>query len=564
MLYPQSNTFRRVYNLNGIWDFATVEDGYSPKEPLVKKQLMSVPSSYNDIVIDRALRDYIGKVVYEREFSFPLSKEEEYHLRIGASSHKCEVFVNGRAVGYGSSGFYPIDLVLTDLKECNRLTIVIDNRLTFQTIPPGRIEDGRQTINFDFYNFTGIHRDVLLYTVPQKHIEDIVIHTVVDGDYRKVCVDVSPTMKDVRYTVYDRNKKIVATSNSGELVIENPRLWQCKNAYLYTLRVETGTDSYEEQFGIRKVTYDGSGLYLNDRKLYLKGFGKHEDFYLLGKGSNAAVNVRDFELLKWIGANSIRTSHYPYSEEIMRLADEYGIMVIDEVPAVGMNAFRGDKNFIPSRLNDETKALHKELVKSLIERDKNHPCVIMLSVSNEPATEEIAAREYFKDVIDYTRTLSSLPIMIAEVTKFGQISQVADLVDFTALNRYYGWYEEHGNLYKTQEMLLDEFTKWYEAYKKPILVSEFGADTIEGYHTLPSDAFSEEYQSEFLEENFRAFDKMPFIMGEHVWNFADFKTKQGTIRVRGNRKGVFTRERQPKAAAFTVKKRWEEKDDFIE
>ncbi len=109
--------------------------------------------------------------------------------------------------------------------------------------------------------------------------------------------------------------------------------------------------------------------------------------------------------------------------------------------------------------------------------------------------------------------------------------------------------------------MIDECTQWYERYKKPIFIAEFGADTVEGYHCFPSETFSEEYQCDYLRENFAAFDKMLFIMGEHIWNFADFRTKQGTIRVRGNRKGVFTRERQPKAAAFVVKKRWEEKED---
>ncbi len=288
---------------------------------------------------------------------------------------------------------------------------------------------------------------MLVYSLPKRHIEDITIERVVDNDYRKVRISVLPAEGEKKYTVYNAEGEVVASSTNGEIFIENPRLWECKKAYLYTLRVETAEDEYEERFGIRKVSYDENGVYLNDRKIYFKGFGKHEDFFISGKGNNAAVNVRDFELLKWVGANSIRTSHYPYCEEIMSLADEYGIMVIDEVPAVGMNWFRGgEKNFLPHRLNDETKKLHKELVKALIERDKNHPGVVMLNVANEPASEEEESRPYFKDVIEYTRTLSPLPITIAEVTKIDMVSQVADMVDFIALNRCYGWYESHGDL----------------------------------------------------------------------------------------------------------------------
>ena len=135
---------------------------------------MPVPSSYNELVTNAELRDYVGKVIYEREFSFPVEEGREYRLRIGAVSHKCDIFLNGKRIGSATSGFYPIDVLLTDLRKNNRLSVIIDNRLDFKTIPPGKIEpDGRQTINFDFYNFTGIHRDVIVYSLPKKHIDDM-------------------------------------------------------------------------------------------------------------------------------------------------------------------------------------------------------------------------------------------------------------------------------------------------------------------------------------------------------------------------------------------------------
>lgn len=323
------------------------------------------------------------------------------------------------------------------------------------------------------------------------------------------------------------------------------------------MTVETECDKYEEKFGIRKVEVKDGQFLLNDKPIYFKGFGMHEDFFVLGKGNNAAVNIRNFELLKWIGANSIRTSHYPYSEEIMSLADEYGILVIDEVPAVGMNWWKD--NFTPDRINGETQTLHKELVKQLIERDKNHPSVVMLSVANEPGTHEDAARDYFKGVIDYARKVCDLPITIVEVTHFDDGCKVGDLVDVICLNEYYGWYYDHGDLSVVYNDTKVEMEKYYNGFKKPIIVTEFGADTIEGLHALPSESFSEEFQKEYLEENCRAFDDCPFCIGEQVWNFADFKTKQGVKRIRGNRKGVFTKDRQPKMAAYYLKDRWKNK-----
>ncbi|MBR2441895.1 MAG: beta-glucuronidase [Clostridia bacterium] len=558
MLYPKSNQCRDVYSLNGIWSFKTVDENYCPAEPAKDGGCMAVPASFNEIVTDRKIKDHVGKVLYEKVFSVPVREGMQYRLRIGATSHKSDVYLNGAYIGSGVNGYFPIDLPLENLKEENRLSVVIDNRLTFKTLPPGKVVDGRQIYNHDFYNFAGIHRDVMVYSVPQKHIRDIQIKTVVDGDYSLVSVAVDTDCEKVVCKIKDKENNIVAEGGAGLIKVPNPHTWSPESPYLYTLVVETECDKYEEKFGIRKIAVDGKHFYLNDKPVYLKGFGMHEDFFILGKGNNPAVNVRNFELLKWMNANSIRTSHYPYSEEIMSLADEYGILVIDEVPAVGMHWW-GGLNFEPEKLSDDVKALHKDLIARLIARDKNHPSVVMLSVANEAATHEDGARTYFEDVISFARSVCDLPITIVEFTKFDDGPKVADLVDVIAINRYYGWYTDHGALDLVRGQMKEEIEKWHTHFNKPIIVAEFGADTIEGLHSLPSESFSEEFQEEYLIENFKAFDESEGCIGEHVWNFADFKTKPGITRIRGNRKGVFTKDRQPKLVAKTIKARWETK-----
>lgn len=554
MLYPKLGKYRDLYSLNGIWRFKTVDDGYLPENEAIDASPMAVPASYNDIVTSKEIKDHVGKVLYETTFSLPIRDDRIYHLRIGATSHKCEVYLNGKPIAHGINGFFPIDTELSDLEENNRLSVVIDNRLTFRTLPVGRIVNGKQIINHDFYNFTGIHRDVLIYTTPKKYIRDIVIKTVVGGDYSAVSVETDA--ENALFTVYDRQGRVVAESREKDFKIDSPILWDTENPYLYTLSVETDCDKYEEKFGIRKVEATSDALLLNGKPLYLKGFGMHEDSFVIGKGNNPAINIRNFELLKWIGANSIRTSHYPYSEEIMSLADEYGIMVIDEVPAVGMGWW--NDTFTSDRANDETKELHKELVRQLVARDKNHPSVIMYSVANEAATHEANSRPYFADVVECARSVTDLPITIIEFTKADD-SLVGDLVDVIGINRYYAWYEEHGDLTTVHDKMVTELGKWRKKCGKPVFVAEFGADTIEGLHSLPSESFSEEFQMEHLSENCKAFDACEGVIGEHVWNFADFKTKQGLTRIRGNRKGVFTKERQPKMAAHFLRERWAKK-----
>lgn len=582
MLKVQTNICRSTVNINGIWRFKTVDDGFLPVEPLKDYRLMPVPASMNDIVTEIDLREYVGKVAYETQFSCPVEKDREYRLRIGATSHKCRVYLNGEYIGGSDAAFLPIDLLLPEFKGINRLTVVIDNRLDYHTLPSGRLVKGndlfvydrsgkypiagdeklfgkeKQIINHDFYNYTGIHRDVYIYSLPQKHIDDIIIKTVVEDDYHAVSVELKGDKTKALYSVTDENGNTVATSETGELYIENPHLWQIRNAYLYTLTVRTATDCYHEKFGIRKISFDDKCLYVNDSPVYLKGFGMHEDFPIIGKGNNSAVNIRDFELLKWINANCFRTSHYPYAEEIMDLADEYGLLVVDEVPAVGCNNWP-DYTYGENRLDDITLALHKESLRLMVERDKNHPCLAMVSVANEAATYEDTGREYFSKVIEYVRSFTDLPVTIAELTRACEGNKVGDLVDFIGLNRYFGWYDEIGNIKAAEPLLKRDLEAYYEQFRKPIIMFEFGAEAIEGMHSLPSVAFSEEYQTDFLREYCRIFDELPYVQGELVWNFADFMTKQGTIRVNGNRKGVFTRERQPKSAAFYLKERWQNK-----
>ena len=593
MLYPQSNKFRSTTSLNGIWNYKLVEDDYIPLNKAEKTFPMAVPASINDIVTDKRIAEYVGKVLFETEFSLPQEKDKIYRLRIGSASHKCEIYLNGAKIGDGINGHLPIDLPLENLKDENRLSVIIDNRLDFHTLPMGMLKEGnsfrettananffimdepekhpkyKQVINHDFYNFTGIHRDVIVYGINKCAFSDITVKTVVGGDYNKISVKLDFFNDDLKLddikikisrdekTVVEKELKISDLQNcETALNIENPELWSPESPVLYKLTVESSTDKYSLMFGIRKVSYDEKGLYLNDNPVYLKGFGMHEDFFISGKGINSAVNVRNFELLKWINANSFRTSHYPYAEEIYDLADRYGILVIDEVPAVGVNHWP-DYTFGEGRADEKTLALHKELLSLLWERDKNHPSVIMISVANEAATYEDKARDYFKEVVAHTRTLTYLPITSPEETKFNEDNKCADLFDFISLNRYYGWYDETGNIGAIEPLYKADLGQYYEKFHKPIIVTEFGADTVEGIHSLYSMAFSEEYQCEYLTECCRVFDNMPYVVGEHVWNFADFKTKEGTLRVRGNRKGVFTKEREPKAAAFLLKKRWE-------
>ena len=282
---------------------------------------------------------------------------------------------------------------------------------------------------------------------------------------------------------------------------------------------------------------------------------------LLVNGRNAMV--RDFALLDWVGANSFRTSHYPYAEEVLDYADRRGLLVIDEAPAVGLHLSLGNmgdvgaRTFTPGPVGAAAAAAHLAALRELIARDRNHPCVIAWSIANEPDTAEPAARDYFAPLAAAARDLDATrPICFANVaTAPPDADVVTDLFDLICVNRYYGWYADTGDLRAAERHLEEELRAWAR-HGKPIIVTEFGADALPGLHALPPAMWSEEYQVALIEASLRVFRRIPEVIGEHVWNFADFATAQAVHRPGGNHKGVFTRDRQPKAAAWLLRQWW--------
>jgi len=586
MLYPVDNGIRETKDLSGLWAFRADKNNEGHEKGWYKSKLkdtiiMPVPASYNDIVTETSIRDHIGDVWYERTFYIPVSWEDKrIVIRVGSATHHAVMWVNGQEIARHKGGFLPFEADITDLIRVgdeNRVTIAVNNILDWSCLPSGEVktyEGDRypkgfktQDTSFDFYNYSGIHRPVKLYTTPKAYIEDVTVVTDIAGSDGKVSYKVLLNGEEapIRVKLYDEEGNLAAegNGNNNELTVKNAHLWEPGKGYLYTLKVDSLdskgnlVDSYQLQVGIRTVKVVNKEFIINGKPFYFKGFGKHEDSDIRGKGLDEAINVKDFNLLKWIGANSFRTSHYPYSEELMQLADREGIVVIDEAPAVGM-CFWSETNtiFREDRVNEKTLKHHLSVMGEMINRDKNHPCVVMWSIANEASTNEEASVPYFTAVAAQTRRLDTTrPITIVQTMSPG-VDKVGQLVDVICINRYFAWYADHGQL-SVIEMQLDiELKDWYEKYKKPIIVSEYGADTIPGLHQIPPVTFSEEFQCEFLSRYHNSFDRADFVIGEHVWAFADFATKQGLTRVAGNKKGIFTRQRQPKSAAFVLRDRW--------
>jgi beta-glucuronidase len=321
LMYPRESETREVRSLDGLWKFAR-SNPFQPSEGLTKKWYskdlsdftevinMPVPSSYNDIGEDAELRDHVGTVWYERKFFVPKSwQSQRVWVRFGSVHYESYVWINGENVARHAFGHLPFEAEITNqLKfgQENRITVLCDNVLLQTTIPQGKIieQDSDndktivQTYTFDFFNYAGIHRSVHLYTTPATFIKEIVLDSSVDeeghGHVRfNIIQSDNSTSNYAKVAIYDKEENLVDTQSvdaslSGEAIIKDVKRWwpylmHPEPAYLYTIEVKLSTpteenvDIYRMKFGVRTLKWDNTTFTINDKPIYFRGFGRHED-----------------------------------------------------------------------------------------------------------------------------------------------------------------------------------------------------------------------------------------------------------------------------------------------
>lgn len=404
LLYPQQNGFRNLTDISGIWQFQLDPDekgeAHGWFKALPSPRPIAVPCSWNDLFDDA--RDYLGLAWYLTSVWVPSGwRGQRVFLRVGSANYAAKVWVNGTMVAEHLGGHLPFVAEVSSALSWDRQNVIaisIENKQLPERVPPGPgpagggvagVLGGYPETTYDFFPYAGLHRQVWLYSVPAAaHIDDITVATTIDGGTGVVNVKVATPgpyagAGRIRIGGIETALKFRAGSAEATLRVPSARLWSPRDPHLYPLTVtltdgERVIDSYALDIGIRTVAVAGDRLLLNGEPIKLTGFGKHEDFPLSGRAVNLPMWIRDYELLKWVGANSYRASHYPYAEEAMQLADKLGVLVINEIPAVGLN-FED-----PEELTAQRLAQCRQQLRELIARDKNHPSTIMWNVANEP------------------------------------------------------------------------------------------------------------------------------------------------------------------------------------
>jgi beta-glucuronidase len=551
----RAHDLRPVTDLRGLWDFAflgDVDPDTLDPAALAYDDRMTVPGCFDATPAYAGRR---GLTAYRTRVT--LADTCRHRLVLDGVHHWCRVFVGGRAVGDHVGGFtrFHLDFTPESAGEAE-LVVLLDNRIDYDRCP-------LHLEYFDWYHFGGITRTVELHRLGRLWIDAVRVETV-DAEARrvKVAVDIgrwgegAAEAAELTLAVNGAEKlreSADASAGTLERIIELPAepLWSPEEPNLHTLAVSLGGDDFRVRFGIRQVEVAGREIRVNGRAVRLKGFCRHEAHPQFGHAVPADVQLADVQLLREMGVNFIRGSHYPQDERFLDLCDEAGILVWSESIGWQHRAEQlNDPNFLQAQLLD---------IDEMVAAAFNHPCVILWGILNESRSDDPAARPGYQTLLARLRELDpSRPVTYACNHLADDVC--LDLVDVVSINCYPGWY--HGGIDDIGEHL-DELFALADAKghgDKPLIVSEIGGGAIYGWRDLHETRWSEQYQAKLLdavlEHLFVAGDR---AAGVAIWQYCDCRTNQThTTAIRRprcfNNKGVVDEYRRPKLAFDVVRR----------
>jgi beta-glucuronidase len=511
---------------------------------------MKIPGDWNSQA--EKLQLYEGTVWLRQVFEADPKPGRHYALHFGAVNYEAHVYLNGKKLGMHKGGFTPFQFDVTAKLNKGRNVVVVkaDNTRHPDEIP---------TVNTDWWNYGGITRDVMLAELPSSYIADYKVQ-LAKGDARRIegFVQVAGDAPSQQVTVAIPEagiKSTVRTDAAGRAAISIPvpagklAYWSPEHPKLYAVELAAGEDKLRDNIGFRTIQTRGQDILLNGKPVFLRGISLHEENPLIPGRLRGQGDMR--MLLQWakeMNCNFVRLAHYPHSEEMIRLADEMGLMVWAEVPVY----------WTISWTNPDTYANASAQLTDLIVRDKNRASVVIWSVGNE--TPVSAPRNSFMGKLAGTaRALDDTRLVAAalEIHRKGSDITVedplADQLDLVSFNEYAGWYWA-----SNAEMLNYRFDI---RYGKPVLITEFGADALGGYHADADTRWSEEYQDTLYRNQFRMLSAIPGLRGMTPWVLVDFRSprRQHPYFQDGwNRKGLISDDGKKKQAFWTLKRYYDE------
>jgi beta-glucuronidase len=508
---------------------------------------LNVPGDWNSQ--RESLLFYEGSVWYKRSFDLSKPPKRRAFLHFGAANYMASVYLNGSELGHHEGGFTPFDFEVTDrLRPTgNFLILRVNNTRGIDQVP---------TVNTDWWNYGGITRPVTLVEVPETFIQDYSVQ-LVKGSTSQIKGWLQLNGPQLRQTVTLRIpeaglSKTFQSDVGGRVEFSfsaDLTLWSPENPKLYTVEISAETDHLTERIGFRSIAVRGTDILLNGKPLFLRGISVHEE---APTRSGRAWSDDDARiLLSWakeLGCNFVRLAHYPHNEAMLRLADQMGVLVWEEVPVYWTIQWE----------NHATLSNAENQLSELITRDHNRASLIIYSVANETPISEDRNR-FLSQLIqqahlsDPTRLVSAA-LQEDEVQDGNRLSirindPMANELDVMGANEYIGWYGHSITDLDT--------TEWSSKYDKPLIMSEFGADALFGSHGDAQTRWTEEYQESLYQHQIAMLKRIPFLRGTTPWILKDFRSPRRTlpgIEDYFNRKGLVSDHGEKKKAFFVLQK----------
>ena len=555
---------RTTTSLDGSWNsiIDPYESGmsshfYENRKPASKTDLveydfdrspkLKVPGDWNSQ--RESLLFYEGPIWYQRTFAYAKQPGKRVFLYFGAANYLSRVWLNGSKLGEHAGGYTPFNFEVTgQLKDGeNSLVVEVDNTRRLEGVP---------SIHTDWWNYGGITRGVKLIEVPDHYVQNYFVQLLKGHtDEIQGWVQLSGANSAIIEIPELQIKQTVQADAQGRAEFEfktKPVLWSPENPRLYQVIVASGEDRITDQIGFRTIEVRGTQILLNGKPLFLRGISAHEEAPYRG---GRAISVDDGRtLISWakeLGCNFMRLTHYPHNEDMIRLADQMGMMIWDEVPVYWEMQFDN-----PAVLENA-----KAQLRDVIARDRNRSAVVIWSLSNEtPVTPERTA--FLKSMVEYARSLDSTRLISSASDKATHIDAqhmalndpLGEYLDVIGLNEYVGWY-----FAKKEDA---DQIQWSFKYAKPVIITEFGGGAQYGLHGDSDTRFTEEYQASLYEHQLTMLKKIPALAGMSPWVLMDFRSPRRTlsgIQDYFNRKGLFSDRGQPKQAFYVLQKFYQEK-----
>ncbi len=587
---------RESMSLNGKWHYIidVQEEGYydyrhrpmrdgfflnaKPKQPedlieydFDKAATMQVPGDWN--TQDERLFFYEGTVWFKTSFQAQVPIENyRTLLYFGAVNYDCRVWVNGKAAGHHEGGFTPFNFDVTNLLRNGENTVVVkvDNTRKAENVP---------TLIFDWWNYGGITRDVMLVRVPPTYIEHYKLQLEkAEAKARKRTLTLTAHLNKAEEgstltlaipELKVRQQCTTDAQGNARMSVQVPakrlELWSPENPRRYQVELSLNgnaatsqsapsadrpvvSDFVADSIGFRTIETRGKQLLLNGEPIFLRGISIHEEKPNGGGRANSTDDAHT--LLTWakeLGCNFVRLAHYPHNEYAVREAERMGMLVWSEIPCY----------WTIDWTNAHTLDNARQQVTDMIRRDQNRANVIIWSIANE--TPHSAERDRFLESLaqqarslDTTRLIS----MAMEVTSASNFHNVLNdnmnkYVDVVSFNQYIGWYRDVNDAAKMT---------WEIPYDKPVIISEFGGGAKYGLHGAKNQRWTEEFQENLYRENIQMISKIDGLAGTTPWILKDFRSPRRVlngIQDYYNRKGLYS-DKGEKKKAFYVLREWYE------